>query len=250
MPRPRILLVPSFTELEFGGIREQLEQWADVASYDPPGVGDEPLSDSDREAIVRGEAGLRELAVQRGLDELDRHGWERFFLVSDGWGNATAALIAAQRPQSVEGIAIGHACLSHDMDGEQPDVNREIWAAMLQLVRQSHFEFIRHGIVQMTRGSVPDEVASEMIERFGDGALFEPVWESLGSERQPIGEMLREVAAPLLLAKHEGCLIFTDEGFERAAAAFPDAPTLRVSAAPVSSPRFGDAIRELCESRA
>jgi hypothetical protein len=62
--------------------------------------------------------------------------------------------------------------------------------------------------------------------------------------------MLREVAAPLLLTKHEGCLIFTDEGFERAVAAFPDARTLRLTEAPASNPSFGEAVRELCERRA
>jgi hypothetical protein len=37
--RPRLLLVPEFTEVEWTQIRPQLDEWADVASYDPPGVG-------------------------------------------------------------------------------------------------------------------------------------------------------------------------------------------------------------------
>ena len=245
MPRPRLLLVPAFTELEWG-IRPQLEQWADVASYDPPGVGEEPISDQERAAVECGELGLRALSVRRGLEELDRHGWDRFFLVSDGWANATAALIALERRGSVEGIAMGHASLSYEMDGEHPAVSREIWAAMLQLVRQSHGEFIRHGIVQMTRGAVDDDVAQQMLDRFEDDDLMEPVWESLGNETQPIGDMLRKVAAPMLLAQHEGCLIFTDEGFDQAVAAFPDARTIRSPDAPASNPHFAEAIRELC----
>ena len=36
--RPRLLLVPSFTELEWG-IRPELEEWAEVVSFDCPGVG-------------------------------------------------------------------------------------------------------------------------------------------------------------------------------------------------------------------
>ena len=40
MTRPRLLLVPLLTELEWDPIRAQLEEWADVASYDLPGVGE------------------------------------------------------------------------------------------------------------------------------------------------------------------------------------------------------------------
>ena len=36
---PRLLLVPSFTELEWG-IKPSLEGWADVATFDAPGIGD------------------------------------------------------------------------------------------------------------------------------------------------------------------------------------------------------------------
>src|SRR5204862_5909786 len=70
----RLLLVPSFTELEWG-IRTQLEQWADVATFDSPGVGDEPLPpgvDPDpRRASERASEFLsrwRDAAVERGLE--------------------------------------------------------------------------------------------------------------------------------------------------------------------------------------
>src|SRR5947199_229500 len=42
MARPRLLLIPSFTELEWT-IRPALEEWADVASFDTPGVRGEAL---------------------------------------------------------------------------------------------------------------------------------------------------------------------------------------------------------------
>src|ERR671937_797305 len=41
-PSPRLLLVPSFTELEWG-IRGSLEDWAEVATFDAPGIGDTGL---------------------------------------------------------------------------------------------------------------------------------------------------------------------------------------------------------------
>ena len=101
MARPRLLLVPEFTEVEWSQIRPQLEEWADVASFDPPGVGDEPPSETfDREAVVR-----------RGLDEVDRRGWEHFFVASDSWGIASATRLAVARPEAIDGLALGHAKL-------------------------------------------------------------------------------------------------------------------------------------------
>ena len=52
---------------------------------------------------------------------------------------------------------------------------------------------------------------------------------------------------PLLLAKHDGCLMATDEGFEDAAAALPHAKTVSVRDAPLSSDGFAAAIRDFCE---
>jgi hypothetical protein len=39
--RPRLLLLPGYSELEWV-IRPQLEEWAEVAAFDAPGVGGEP----------------------------------------------------------------------------------------------------------------------------------------------------------------------------------------------------------------
>ena len=47
MRRPRILLVPHFSELDWR-IKPLLEEWAQVASFDAPGVGDEPTPDAFR----------------------------------------------------------------------------------------------------------------------------------------------------------------------------------------------------------
>ena len=47
MERPRLLLVPMLTEVEWV-IRPLLEEWAEVASYDAPGVGDEPAVEDPR----------------------------------------------------------------------------------------------------------------------------------------------------------------------------------------------------------
>jgi pimeloyl-ACP methyl ester carboxylesterase len=247
MPKPRLLLVPQFTELEWG-IRDQIAGWADVASYDPPSVGDEPITPEEVEAVRDGRTRFRDLFVRRALVEIDRQGWDRCFLVGDAWSTATAARIAVEHPEAVQGLALGHATLTYDMDGDRPAVSRQVWAAMRQFLAQDHREFIRHGIAQMTRGSVDDELAGQMIDRFPGGEWLELAWDALSSEQEPIGEMLRDYDGPLLLAQHVGCLSFSEEGFDDAAAAFPEARTLRVPTAPGGSSEFAEALRDFCES--
>jgi hypothetical protein len=247
MTTPRLLLVPEFTELAWETIRPELSAWAEVASFDPPGVGGEPLADGDLEAVRNGAATIHDLCARRGLEEIDRRGWDRFFVVSDAWSNAAAARIAASRPGAVLGLALGHASLSFDMEGDRPAVNREVWAAMGQLLRQDHREFIRHGIVQMTRGSVSDEAAAQMLDRFPDGEFVSITWESLGRDRERIGDLLSAYGGPLLLAQHQGCISFTDESFRDAVAAFPRATVVRTEDAPSIRPEFAAALRDFCE---
>src|SRR3954452_10176271 len=101
MTRPRLFLVCEFTELPWP-IKPQLEEWADVVSYDLPGVGAEP-----RPAELTPEG-----AIQHGRTRLAEPGWERYFLVADGWGIAPAVTIGAERRARVAGLALGHASLS------------------------------------------------------------------------------------------------------------------------------------------
>jgi hypothetical protein len=93
-----VLLVPLLTHIEWV-IRPELEEWADVASLDAPGVGEEPPAEVfDRSAIA-----------ERSLAEVDRQGWESWILVSDGAGIGTALQIARARPKTVSALALGHA---------------------------------------------------------------------------------------------------------------------------------------------
>jgi hypothetical protein len=64
---------------------------------------------------------------------------------------------------------------------------------------------------------------------------------------EPFEQLIREVDVPLFLAKHEGCLGSTEEGFEDAVAAFPTARTISVPEAPSVSRDFARALREFCE---
>lgn len=224
--RPRLLLVASFTELEWG-IRPWLEQWADVAAFDMPGVGSGgPLAG----AIGSGSttpsdllSGWRAAAVRRASAEVDRRGWTRFVLVTDGHGTPTAVRLAVRRRESVLGIAIGHASLSQSTVGERAPVNAGACEVLGRLARQGGDAFVRNGIAQMTRGGISEEVAEQMLERFPDMKLVAAMVEALRREPEPIGEELATLHVPLLLAKHEGCLGRTDEGFEDIVAAFPEA---------------------------
>ncbi len=236
MDRPRILLIPEFTELEWA-IKPRLEDWAEVASYDPPGIGEEPpVERLDHEAVVA-----------RGLVELDRRGWERCFIASDGWGIATAVRLALARPDAIAGMALGHTKLSYRREGERAPVNAEVWAGITELIGRDHEAFIRHGIAQVTGGSIDEEQAERMIERFPRD-LIAAGWEGLTRDDIEIGDLLGQLDCPLLFAKHEGCLMSTEEGFEDAAAAFPKARTISVTEAPLASEEFSEALREFCEN--
>jgi pimeloyl-ACP methyl ester carboxylesterase len=238
LSRPRLLLVPGFTELDWV-IKPRLEEWAEVASYDPPGVGGEPLPDGDPESFTP------ELFVERGEAELERLGWERCFILADGWGIPTGVRIASRRPDRVVGIALGHARLSNRTDGDRPPVNGELIAALTQLIKQDYGAFVRYGIAQATQGSITEERAREMLERFPKD-LMELGWERVTGYNEPVERLLRELDLPLLLAEHEGCLVSTAEGFEDAVAAFPDARTLSTPQSPTADPAFSDALRSFC----
>ena len=62
-------------------------------------------------------------------------------------------------------------------------------------------------------------------------------------EHEQFEETLRQLDVPLLFAKHDGCLGNTDEGFEDAVAAFPEARTVSCPEAPSVSPGFALALR-------
>src|SRR5437588_44965 len=136
MQRPRLLLVPQVCALDWQ-IAPLLSEWAEVATYDPPGVGDEPAA---------GEIG-RDAIARRGLDELDRLGW----------------VMQARDP--------------------------------------------------LMRTTLDDLAARDV---------------------------------PMLFAEHDGCMMFTPEGYADAVAAFPRAQAVSIAQKPSASPAFAEALREFC----
>jgi pimeloyl-ACP methyl ester carboxylesterase len=240
VPRPRILLCPQFTELEWV-IAPKLAEWAEIATFDAPGVGNEPLPDDAQMGIDR------ELVVQRALEEVERLGWDSFFVVGDAWGTATAVRVVAAKPDPVLGIALGHASPDYGAEGKRPAVNGEVVAAMTQLLRTDYDSFVRYGLTQFTQGGFDEESAGRMVERFPPTEVASRVWEMHVARPEPIGELLEKLDKPMLLAKHEGCLVFTPEGYADLVSALPDADTVTVQTATSASDEFAAALRDFCE---
>ena len=242
MDRPRILLVPNLTEIEWQN-RLLIEEWAEVASYDAPGVGDEPpVEDFGTEAIGR-----------RGLEELERRGWDRCFVVGDEFGIAAALHIAAAAPEVVQAMAIGHARLSNETEGDRAPVNREVHAGCKSLIQNDPRSFVRQ-LFRMTggermEGGYGEKMAEEYFRRV-PAALMLPFWESRPHEGGEIGEALRALDAPVLLAQHTGCLLFTEEGYRDAVAALPHARALSFEEKPSTSPEFARALEAFCAQAA
>jgi pimeloyl-ACP methyl ester carboxylesterase len=241
VPRPRILLCPQFTELEWA-IAPQLSEWAEIASFDAPGVGDEPIPDDAPLGIDR------DLVVQRALQEVENRDWDSYFVVGDAWGTATAVRFAAAKPDPVLGIALGHASNDYRTEGERPAVNGELVAAMSQLLRSDYDSFVRYGLTQFTQGGFDEDTAGRMVERFPPMEIALQVWEMHVTRPQPIGELLGRLDKPMLLAKHKDCLVFTPEGYADLVSSFPDADTVTAQKATSASDEFAAALRDFCEA--
>jgi pimeloyl-ACP methyl ester carboxylesterase len=242
MTRPRLLLLPNLTEIEWQN-RPQFEEWAEVASYDAPGVGAEPPAhDFGSRAIAR-----------RGIEELERRGWERCFVVADEFGVAAALHLAASAPGVLHGLALGHARLSNGTDGPRAPVNREVHSACSSLIAKDTRSFIRQ-LFRMTGGERMEGGYGEgMVEEYYRRVPVElmlPFWESRPTEGVDFLPQLRALDAPLLLAQHDGCLLFTEEGFRDAVEALPHARAVRVDDKPSTSPEFARILRSFCAEHA
>ena len=234
MTRPRLLLLPGFSELEWV-IRPQLEEWAEVAAFDAPGVGDEPAADAYDSSVV----------AERAAAELDRLGWERCVVAADEFAVAAAVTFACRHRDAVQGLGLGHACLSFSPEAEPPAVNAEVAAAFRQVATLDNRTFMRH-LTQITQGFYGEELADRMLERIPTGVAQAYVRESMGDPCDWLEGALRDLGKPLLLAEHDPCLLFTTDGFEAAVAAFPESMQVTSREKPTVSTTFAEALREFC----
>jgi hypothetical protein len=118
---------------------------------------------------------------------------------------------------------------------------------MTQLLRSDYDSFVRYGLTQFTQGGWDEETAGRIVDRFPPMEVTASVWETLVVRPEPIGELLGQLDKPLLLAKHDGCLVFTAEGYEDAVAALPSADQASVPKAPSASDEFAAALRDFCK---
>ena len=233
--------MPQLTELEWL-IKPLLEEWAEVASYDAPGVGSEPGSDQFNSEAVAG----------RGLEEADRRGWDRCVVVADEFGVAAAAHLLAAAPEVVQAMAVGHARLTNELEGERAPLNREVHAGLGAMMRADTRMFIRQ-LFRLTggetmEGGYQENMVNEYLERVPVELLVH-FWGSRSDEGKQIGDQLRRVEVPLLLAQHKGCLLYTDEGFDDAVEALPHTQVVRLPDKPSTSPEFAGVLEAFCREQ-
>lgn len=233
MARPQILLVPTLTELEWP-IKPLLEEWADVASYDAPGVGGEPPPRRAGPAAV----------VARGLAEVDRLGWDRYVVVGDEFGSYNAAQLAAARPESVRGVALGHASLSSRTSGPGAAIHEPVLSALNRLMSLDYGSYAR-ALTQVTRDAYDDGMCERYIERVPQEVNI-AFFAALLEEPVEVEALLEPLDVPLALVEHVDCAMWTSEGFIEARAAFPRALTRSLSLKPSANPEFSQLLREFC----
>ena len=239
MERPRLLLVPTVTQVEWK-IRPLLEEWADVASFDAPGIGGEPGTDElTPEAIVA-----------RGVEEIERQGWTDCVIAGDEAGVPQAVHIAAAKPEATRALVLGHAALTFERNGPRRTVNGDLFDALVRLARTDYRSFAR-ALSQITQHAYDDELAERYMDRVPQEAglrYLEHLIPRGGTES--LEPVLRSLDVPLLLVQHRGCLGWTAEGYEDAVATFPDAATGSVENKASCDPEFAELIRQFCEGLA
>ena len=242
MERVRLLLVPMLTEMEWV-IKPHLEEWAEVANYDAPGIGAEPAVDDFGAEAVAG----------RGLAEIDRRGWNDFVLVADEFGLPAASHIASAAQPRLQAMVLGHARLSNSTDGPRRAINIEVLNAIRTLMRTDPRSFVRQ-MFKMTSGEgLVGGYGDDMVDEYMGRVPLElgiPFFDTAAVDGEGLGKRLLEVDVPVLLAKHKGCLMFTDEGFEDAVAAFPHATVVECTDKPSTSEEFVGELREFCATLA
>src|SRR5919109_2287202 len=225
--RPRVLLVPSISELEWARVRAHIEEWADVASYDLPGLG----TDGPRDELTV------EATIERGIEELDSRDWSDAVIVGDQFGSGLAVLVATAWRGTVRGLALGHACLHFSREGPRPAISPAVADFQLQLTELGSAaaeQMFVQGI-EVTYGA---DVAAGIRERLSPTFTRQFAELLLANEDIDLEAYLRVLDIPLLFAEHRDCPLWTAEGFEDAVAALPQARTLAAIENPGSSPEF------------
>lgn len=230
--RPRILYVPIFAAFEARQFAQLTSDWADVESFDSPGTGSRSAEDP---------GGFEQVAAA-GAQRLDELGWESCVVVCDSHGQAAGAELPARDPR-VKGAGMGHAALRYDPVGPRPTLSPAVHSAARQLLETDYRSF-GHAVTQLTQGALDDEWVGAFladVPRETARARMAELTSGVELASRLAGEDL-----DLVLARHVGCMMWTSEGFDEAAATLPDATTVDCETVPVADPAFHSALRELC----
>ena len=153
--------------------------------------------------------------------------------------------IIQSRPTALRGFALGHAALSARMSGERPVRRAAVWDALCDLIGQGREQFARFAIPQFTRDGIDEDLAAEIIKRV-PMPVFEAILEAGREVECDLEDLLRSLNVPLLFAQHKDCVLYTDEGYEDAVAAFPVARTCVTEKTCPADPAFAIALRDFC----
>ena len=232
MSKPRVLFVPIAAAIEVNHIAPSYE-WAEFVSFDAPGAG------ANRALAPRGVAGVVEAAV-RQLDELD---WTSCCVMAESHGQAAAIELAVSHPDRVAAICLGHAAAHYRVSGDRTAMVPAIHDAAAQLLETDYRSFAR-AITQMTQGLLDDDYVEAWVEAVPQPVAYDLLSELTRTEPDLV-ERLSGSDLPLVLGKHNGCVMWTPESFEEACQAAPRATTVVCDEIPTKDPAFVEAVREV-----
>jgi len=121
---------------------------------------------------------------------------------NDEFGVGTAVALANKRPEAMSGLALGHACPSHCLEGDRPPINASVYEAFMQTARINYRTFARH-LTQVSRGGYDDELADQWVRRVPTH-VARGYYDGVMSSERPFGELLEKLNVPLLFGEHEG----------------------------------------------
>ena len=235
MAKPRLLLVPTATEIEWR-IKPLLEEWADVASYDTPDAGPGVGADEILDALAA-----------HGSSVIEDRGWDRCVVVGDEVGAVIAVRTAAARPDLTAGLAIGHAALTFRTADDRAAINAEVLDALVRVARTDYRSYVR-ALAQTTQHAYDEEFVHAYLERVPQDLVTRYLEQLLlNADHEDLESRLRGLDVPMLFVEHRGCLLWTPEGFEDAARAFPHARTEAMELKPSVNPEFASLLREFCD---
>lgn len=176
--------------------------------------------------------------------------------MGDELGAPGAVLLARARPDAVQGLVLGHPVVSVGFGSERASFNEGVTRAHVQLADASFRPFIHEQLrAWMGLHGRPVEDADALTERLLARVPAEVVRASHAQllehaqryEADIRGALAALEQVPKLLVEHEGCLLYTHEGFEEAAAAMPGAETAATPQKPSVDPAFSEILRSFCQ---